>query len=282
MSDSPRLRVGVIGHVEHVTLGRVPAVPDAGDIAHLEGPVWFPGGGGGITFFQLMQSGSEVHLFTALGNDEAAAQVEAKLAATPAVVHAARRDQPHTRDVVMIDARGERTIVVVGEPLHPRADDPLPWERLAELDAVYFTAQDPAVLRLARRARILVATARRREAIRGAGVTLDGIIGSHADPRESSARRDYDPAPTAVVMTEGSKGGIVETASGTTRFNAAPVESVLGGAYGAGDSFAGAFVHFLGLGCPAAEAAQRASPFGAAVLASLTPLDGQATLPDQP
>ena len=30
------LRIAVIGHVEHVTIGRVPAVPAPGDIAHLE------------------------------------------------------------------------------------------------------------------------------------------------------------------------------------------------------------------------------------------------------
>ena len=30
-----------------------------------------------------------------------------------------RRARPHTRDVVMVTPDGERTIVVVGEPLHP-------------------------------------------------------------------------------------------------------------------------------------------------------------------
>src|SRR5687767_14875008 len=110
------MRIAVIGHVEHVTIGRVPALPGPGDIAHLD---------------------------TAIGGDEAGAQVAARLAATRAHVHAARRDEPHTRDVVLITPDGERTIVVVGEPLHPRRSDPLPWDLLATCDAAYFTAQDP-------------------------------------------------------------------------------------------------------------------------------------------
>ena len=273
------LRIGVIGHVEHVTLGRVPSVPEAGDIAHLDAPVWFPGGGGGITFFQLTRSDSEVHLFTAIGDDEAGAQVRARLDETGAVIHAAARRAPHTRDVVMIDEDGERTIVVVGEPLHPQADDPLPWSLLADLDAVYFTAQDAEVLRRARKARILVATARRQRAIAESGVSLNAIVGSHADPREASARSDYAPAPDAVVMTEGADGGIVQTAQGIERFAAPAVQSVVGGAYGAGDSFAGGLVHFLARGDGPRAAAEKAASCGAAVLKALNPLVAQIKLP---
>ena len=78
---SARLRIGVIGHVEHVTLGTVAAVPRAGEIAHLADPRVLPGGGGGIAFFQLANGPAEVHLYTALGNDEAAAFVRGRLAA---------------------------------------------------------------------------------------------------------------------------------------------------------------------------------------------------------
>src|SRR5689334_15427307 len=107
-----RLRVAVIGHVEHVTLGRVAALPGPGDIAHLQDPRSFPGGGGGVAFFQLTRSPAEVFLYTALGHDEAAAQVEAALATSGGCIHAARRAQPHTRDVVLVTPSGERTIVV--------------------------------------------------------------------------------------------------------------------------------------------------------------------------
>ena len=272
-----QLRIGVIGHVEHITLGRVTALPGPGDIAHLESPRCLPGGGGGIAFFQLIKGPAQVHLFTAFGDDDAAAFVEAAVAGSGAVIHATKRPVAHTRDVVMIDPLGERTIVVVGEPLHPRASDSLPWDLLAELDAVYFTAQDPALLVRAREARLLIATARRQPSIAASGVRLDAVIGSRSDPRESSERADYAVPPDAVVMTEGAQGGGVETEAGTTGFSS-PQSEVIGGAYGAGDSFAGAFVYYLASGCDAATAASRAAPHGAAVVAGLDPITSQTRL----
>ena len=125
-----RLRIAVVGHVEHVTAGRVPAVPGAGEIVHVASPRWFPGGGGGVAFLQFARSDAEVHFFTALGHDEAGDRVAAEVARAGGRLHAVRRAAPHTRCVAMIDPDGERTIVVLGEPHHPRADDPLPWDLL--------------------------------------------------------------------------------------------------------------------------------------------------------
>src|SRR3954468_5233075 len=198
------MRVAVIGHVEHITLGRVPAVPRAGEIAHLEGVRSFPGGGGGIAFFQLTRSSAEVLLYTALGNDEAAAAVRHRLDRTRARGFVAERAAAHPRDVVMITPDGERTIMVIGEPLHPERADPLPWEELASCDAAYFTAQDPAALRAARAARMLVVTARRRAALLRSGVRPDVVVGSALDPRERCTLEDFPPdrRPAALVLTE--------------------------------------------------------------------------------
>src|SRR3569833_2700934 len=113
------MRLAVIGHVEHVTSCAVPALPATGDICHLDHPRMFPGGGGGVAFYQLLRAPSETLLFTALGDDDAARFVEANLAITGAQIHAARRSEPHTRDVVMVTPEGQRTIIVVGQPLHP-------------------------------------------------------------------------------------------------------------------------------------------------------------------
>jgi ribokinase len=273
-----QLRIAVVGHVEHVTLGRVPAVPRPGEIVHVASPRWFPGGGGGVAYLQLARSDAEVHLFTALGDDAAAAQVAAEVARAGGALHAVRRAAPHTRCVVMIDPSGERTILVVGEPHHPRADDPLPWELLARCDAVYFTADDPAALRLARRARVLVATARRRPALAAAGVRADAVVGSAADAREASTLADYPTRPDALVLTEGARGGRIETAAGTSRFAAPPPPARVEGAYGAGDSFAAALTYHLAAGLPVAEACARAGPHGAAVLRGLDPRDAQLRL----
>jgi ribokinase len=275
----PPLRIAVVGHVEHVTLGRVPAVPRPGEIAHLEAPRWFPGGGGGVAFLQLARSPAEVHLFTALGDDEAGREVGAAVEATGATIHAVRRPAPHTRDVVMVTPDGERTIVVVGEPLHPRADDTLPWDLLASCDAVYFTAQDPDAIRAARRARLLVVTARRRPALVASRIAADVVVGSGADPREASTLADYPVPPRALVLTEGARGGRIETAAGTVRFPASPEPAdASGAAYGAGDSFAGALVFYLAAGLAVADACARAARHGAAVLRGTDPRDAQEPL----
>lgn len=273
-----RPRLAVVGHVEHITLGRVPAVPATGEIAHVEDPRWFPGGGGGLAFAQLVNGPTEVHLFTALGRDEAGAEVGAALARTGAHVHAARRDAPHTRDLVLVTPDGERTILVVGEPLHPRADDPLPWDALAGCDGAYFTAQDPAALRAARRARVLVVTARRREALARAGVRADVVVGSLADPRERSALDDYPVPPEALVLTEGPRGGRVITRDGTASFPAPPPPPPGGAAYGAGDSFAGALTFYLAVRVPLLEACRRAGEHGVAVLRGADPIRYQRPL----
>jgi ribokinase len=273
-----RLRLAVVGHVEHVTIGRVGAVPRAGEIVHLDEPRWFPGGGGGVAFAQLVRSDAEVHFFAAVGDDEAGAQVAAALARSGARLHLVHRRAPHTRCLALIDGDGERTILVVGQPLQPRADDPLPWELLARCDAAYSTVNDPAALRAARAARVLVATARRRHVLAAAGVRADAVVGSASDGREVSTLSDYPVPPGALVLTEGAAGGRIETAGGTVRFAAPPAPPAAGGAYGAGDSFAAALTFFLAAGLAPGEACARAATHGAAVLRTLDPREGQLPL----
>lgn len=273
------MRIAVIGHVEHVTIGTIPALPAAGDIVHLAAQRTFPGGGGGVAFYQLVKSSAQVLLFTAIGEDDAGATIATELDTVRARVHAARRHAPHTRDLVLVTPDGQRTIVVIGEPQHPRATDPLPWSELAGCDAVYFTAQDPDVLVRARDARMLVVTARRREALIRSGVRADVVVGSAGDPREASVLADYPVAPGALVMTEGAHGGTVATAAGVARFVASKAPDPIVGSYGAGDSFAAALTYFLASGLDPLVAAGRAAAYGAAVLAGLVPLDVQAALP---
>lgn len=253
-------------------------MPRDGEIVHLSGLRWLPGGGSGVPFWQLLKGPTEVHIFTAFGDDEAGAQVETELISTRAHVHAVRRREPHTRNVVLITPSGERTIIVLGESQYPRRDDPLPWNLLANCDAVFFTAQDPEALRAAREARILVATTRRREAIVRSGVKVDVALGSAADEREMSRLADYNPAPTALVLTEGGAGGTIETAAGKERFAAPPPVARRVGSYGAGDSFAGALTFYLAAGLGVREACERAGVYGAAVLAGIDPRDHQLPL----
>lgn len=264
-------RLAVIGHVVHVTLARVASLPDRGAIVHADDACWIPGGGGGVAFHQLVQSPAEVHFFTALGDDAIGHAVAARVGTSGGVMHAARRPGPHSRDVALVTPDGERTIVVLGDPLHPRADDDLPWHVLEECDAVFFTAHDPALLRAARRARVLVVAARRAEALAASEVQADVVVGSHADPKETTPFADYRVPPYALVLTEGARGGTIETRAGVRRFPATPV-SVTAGSYGAGDTFAAALTWFLAEGLDVLEACTRASVHGAAAVRGLDPL----------
>ena len=272
------LKIAVIGHVEHATIARVDALPSAGSILHLDDYRWIAGGGGAIAFFQLAKSAGEIHFFTALGNDDAAALVGERIAATGAQIHAAHRNQAQTRDLVLITPGGERTIVVIGQPLHPKRDDPLPWDILRGFDAAYFTAQDPRILQGARAAKLLVVTARRADALRQSGVRADVVVGSAKDPRELSALADYRAAPKALVLTGGAKGGDIITSSGTTHFDSPQRATDPVGAYGAGDSFAGALTWYLACGLSIEEACEEAALHGAAVLDGIDPLAAQAPL----
>lgn len=271
------MRIAVIGHVEHVTLARAAAAPAAGEIVHLDAPRVIAGGGGGIAFFQLAKSDAELHLFTAIGIDEAGQEVHGQVAETRATIHAAVRWQPHTRDLVLVTP-GERTIFVVGGPLHPRADDRLSWDVPGRCDAVYFTGQDPETLRMARGSTLLVVTARRSRALAESGVRADIVVGSARDPRESSTLADYAVAPRALVMTDGAEGGWIETASGRAPFAAAKQPAAAIGAYGAGDSFAGALTWYAARGLSMADACARAAECGAAVLAGVNPIEHQLRL----
>jgi ribokinase len=272
-------KLAVIGHVEHVTRGRVAEVPRAGDIAHLAEPRTLAGGGGGLAFAQLVRSDAEVHFFTALGDDDGAREVRARLPSRPGVfVHAAERRAPHPRVVVMVDDGGRRTIVVTAEPLQPAASDPLPWAILADCDAAYFTGRDPASLVRARAAKTLVATARRREVIAGAGVRCDVVVGSVNDPRERAGLDAYPTPPGALVLTDGAGPIRILRDGGTTSVSAPPEVKALRSDYGAGDSFAAALVYFVARGLPVEEAARLAGPFGAAVLRGVDPIEAQASL----
>lgn len=273
-------RIAVIGHVEHVTLGRADGVPQPGDIVHLREPRFLPAGGGGLAFLQLCKSDAELHLFTAFGGDDGGRAVEhaARAARSDAIVHAARREQAHPRVVVFVDDHGRRTIIVTGDPLQPAASDALPWSVLATCDAAYFTGSDPASLCLAREARQLVVTARRAPALRASGVAPDVIVGSVSDPRENAPFSSYDPRPGALVLTDGPRPIRVIRGELVSWIDPSPGPASIQGDYGAGDSFAAALTYFLARGHSVEDACARAAPHGAAVLSALDPREGQTAL----
>jgi ribokinase len=168
---------------------------------------------------------------------------------------------------------------VLGPRLGPRGSDPLAWEQLDDIDAVYLTAGDVDAVREARRARTLVATPRGLETLADAHVELDALVSSGRDPGERYSPGDLDPPPRVVVRTLGAAGGEWETAGGERgRWGPAPLPGPIRDSYGAGDSFAAGLTYGLGAGWDVGKAVELAARCGAACLTGRGPYEGQLTL----
>ena len=266
------MRVAVVGHVEWVEFALVERLPSAGEIVHAHETFEEAGGGGGVAAVQLARLAGEVDLFTALGSDSLAERAVAGLTARGVAVHAAERRRAQRRAFTFLDDGGERTITVIGGRLVPHGDDALPWERLRATDGVYFTGGDVAALRRAREARVLVATPRAREAIRGAGVRLDALVHSGSDAGEQVQPGELTPAPALIVTTLGARGGRWRTAEGEEgAWEAAPLGGPVADAYGAGDTFAAALTLALAEARPLEAALGLAARCSAACLTGRGP-----------
>lgn len=243
------MRVAVVGHVEWVEFARVERLPVAGEI--VQASEWWAeaAGGGGVSSVQLARMAGSCTLYTAFGAGELGAHAREQLEGLGVHVEAVQRHEPQRRGFTFVDGRGERTITIIGEKLVPLAADPLAWEELSQTDAVYFVSGDADALRLARRARVLVATARVLPIIGEAAVELDALVRSARDPSESYARGQLRPEPRLVVTTAGGRGGTWEASEGRSgSYEAASLPGPLEDAYGAGDSFAAGLTFALGCG----------------------------------
>lgn len=270
-------RVGVVGHVEWVEFAVVDRVPLAGEIVHARETFCEPAGGGAVAAVQLRKLAGAARFLTALGDDGVAAQVVRRLEQLGVELHAAERAMAQRRTFTFLDAGGERTITVLGERIVPWASDPLPWDDLAQLDAIYLTGGDGAAVRAARAARVLVATPRAIEALAASGVQLDVLVHSASDPGEAYEPGMLDPAPRFVVSTRGARGGSW-TGQTSGSWDATPLPGPPVDSYGCGDSFAAALAFGLGAGMALPEAIELGARCGAACLCGRGPFAGQLEL----
>ena len=283
-------RVGVVGHVEWVQFAVLARVPVAGEIVHAREAFSEPAGGGAVAAVQLRKLAGAATFFTAIGNDAAARHTGEGLRERYGVdLHAAGRQAPQRRTFTFLDDGGERTITVLGERIVPELADPLPWDTLGELDAIYLTGGDAGAVRAARAARVLVATPRAFAGLTGAGVAVDVLVGSANDPGEAYEPGMLDPEPRIVVRTHGGAGGEWSATgdeplpwlpggrrSGTWAPTPLPGEPV--DAYGCGDSFAAGLTYGLGAGVGLEGAIELGARCGAACLCGRGPYAGQLEL----
>ncbi|HEX3434933.1 MAG TPA: PfkB family carbohydrate kinase [Solirubrobacteraceae bacterium] len=271
--------VAVVGHVEWVQFARVSHVPRAGEVAHAQDPFEEPAGGGSVVAVQLARLAGDSLFITALGDDDPGRRSQARLAELGVQVSHVTRDAQTRRAVTLVDDDRERTITTFGERLQPLGADALPWQKLAEMDAVYFTAGDVDALRAARRARVLVANPRAHDAL-GHGVELDALVLSEKDEVEQREARRADGEAKLVVLTDGAHGGSYRTRdgqSGSWKSLAVPGEPV--DSYGCGDSFAGGLTFGLGAGMSIDDALALAARCGATCLTGRGPYERQLTAP---
>ncbi len=275
------MKAAVVGHVEYVEFALVEHVPRPGEIVHAEETWSEAAGGGSVAAVQLAKLARGSLFYTALGDEELGHRAKRELEEHGVEVHCEFKDKPQRRGFTYLDANGERTITTIHERYGPSGADDIAWEDLDDVDAVYFVSGDAGALRNARRARVLVATARSLGVLREAGVQLDALVHSSKDQGERYSAGQLDPEPKLVVGTAGSEGGTWTAGEGRTgSFHAAELPGPVVDAYGAGDSFAAGLTFALGNGLAVQKALQLASRCGASSITGRGPYTAQLSADD--
>lgn len=283
------MRLAVVGHVEWVDFVLAGRLPAPGEIAAADDAWEAAAGGGAMAAYALRALIGEVLFFCAVGNDARATATVAGLRAAGIEVHASDRDRPQRRALSWLTADHERTITTLGPPMEPSGADPLDWDALASCDGVVLFGGDAAAARAARAAKVLVATARTRDALLAAEVDVDALVGSANDPTEPlDAALLAAARPRWVVETEGASGGRWRAAApkahspvcdlpaleASGRWAAAPLPGAPADAFGCGDAFAATLMAGLAAGRPIEAACALGARVGAAVLCERAPAVG--------
>jgi ribokinase len=259
------VRLAVVGHVEwseFVCLDRYPA---EGEVAHAREWSRRPGGGGTVAAVALTELGATVDFLCALGRDADGEATVEHLSARGVHMHVAWREEPTRRAITYLTHGGERTIVVMGRRLEPAGSDELDWDLIGQTAGAFFTSGDAGAVAHARQARVLVASARGREALAQAGVDLDALVFSEADADEREWARRLESRARLMVATQGQAGGHWWGES-QGHWEAVAPPGPTRDAYGAGDSFAAGFMYGLASGLSVADAAALGARSGALAL----------------
>lgn len=257
--------VAVVGHVEWVEFLLAERLPRSGELVHARREPPRAAGSAVIAAIVMAEQGGDVHFIGAVGADSEGDAAVAQLESYGVAVSVARRPGPTRRAFVLADGAGERSIVTAGDRWAPAADDALDWDAVTAADGVYLTAGDEAVLSLARRARVLVATPRVAVDCAVVSEPLDALVFSANDPEERELTRTLDDATRLLVGTEGAAGGRW-WGSSEGRWVASEPPGAVRDTYGGGDAFAGGFTLGLARGLPVAEAAALGARCGARML----------------
>ena len=238
------LKFAVIGHIEWINFIEVDQLPKPGLISHSKKSIEYPAGGGSVIAKRLRElTNSDVHFFTALGNDFYGKQCLNILENMGIKLHVAWCDKPTRKGFSLIDSEGERSITIIGNRLAPTHKDNLDWSILNEMDGVFITAADMQIFKKSRIAKTLCTTPRAGlDIINESKIFLDGLIGSNLDPGEAFSLTELSLKPKFVIKTEGENGGILFPGG---RYKAFENIKDKVDSYGCGDSFAAGILYGL-------------------------------------
>ena len=239
LSDLPKLKLAVIGHVEWMRFLHADHLPKAGVISHSQTYLDEPAGGGALAAVEMQRiTKRNVHFYTALGKDYTGEKCYERLKSLGLNLNVSWRDSPTREGISIVDSTGDRAINVIGERLQPNAKDDLPWEELSQFDGVFITATDAEGIRLSRKAKFISATPRVGiRTLKESKVQLDLLVGSGLDPDEKYNEKEIIPIPKIRIKTEGALGGKVWPGG---QYPAAYNISKAVDSYGCGDKFAAA------------------------------------------
>ena len=237
-------KFAVIGHIEWINFIKVDQLPKPGLISHSKESLEYPAGGGSVIAKRLRElTHSEVHFFTALGNDFYGKKCLNILQNMGIKLHVAWRDKPTRKGFSVIDSEGERSITIIGDRLAPTHKDNLDWNILNDMDGIFITAADKEIFKKSRIAKTLCTTPRvGLNIINESRIFLDGLIGSNLDPGEVFSLDELILKPKFVIKTEGENGGIIFPGG---RYKAIENKEKKVDSYACGDSFAAGILYGL-------------------------------------
>lgn len=266
------MNIAVVGHLEWAKFVLVKHVPVAGEIIKADDAWEEVAGGGAVAAMQLAKLNGVCYFYTSVGNDEIGDKALSQLRDSGVVVYATKKVGTSTKTVfVDIDNREERTITVIGNLTPSGLDSDLPWNKLEEMDAVYFVSGDETALLFARKAKNLVSTARILSILQSSQVQLDALVMSTKDKGEIYTEGDLINKPKFVITTNGVNGGKVDNGLFYTAEKVSADKLV--DTYGCGDSFAAGLTYGIAEGLSiedalivgshsGADAAMRRGAFG--------------------